>query len=62
MMKEVYADVIFSPFVMIGELLLMILPVIIAIVLIVLAVILILHFRKKKNEPEKKDAVYKKDE
>ena len=60
--RMVYADVIFSPFVLIGEIFLMILPVIIGIVLIVLAVILILHFRKKKNGPEKKEAVFKKEE
>ena len=60
--KVAFADVVFSPFILIGEILYMILPVIIGIVLIVVVTILIIHFKNKKRDTDKKEAVFRKDE
>ncbi len=60
--RMVLADVIFSPFELIGGILLSILPVIIGIVVIAAVTILLLHLRNKKKTQEKKEVIYKKDE
>ena len=60
--RMVFADVIFSPFELIGSILLSILPVIIGIVVIAAVTILLLHLRNKKKTQEKKEVIYKKDE